>query len=287
MNDSSNKRIVIVGLFVFLGLTFLVGGVLMVGNLHETFKQKIKVVSLFDDVSGLQTGNNVLFSGVKIGIVSSLNFYGKSQVEITMKIETKVQQYIRKDSKVKISSDGFIGNKTLVIYGGTSNTEEVQEGDTLEVEKTFSSEDMINTLQENNKNFLAITTDFKTISKKIASGEGTIGKLINDNSVYANINAATLSLQTASVKAQQLVRSLSDFSAGLNKKGTFANELTTDTIVFNSMKASVLHLQEISDTAVIFIKNLKEASSNRNTPIGVLLHDEKAGTQLKESIKNL
>ncbi len=287
MNDSSNKRIVIVGLFVFLGLTFLVGGILMVGNLHETFKQKMKVVSLFDDVSGLQTGNNVLFSGVKIGIVSSLNFYGKSQVEITMKIETKVQQYIRKDSKVKISSDGFIGNKTLVIYGGTSNTEEVQDGDTLEVEKTFSSEDMINTLQENNKNFLAITIDFKTISKKIASGEGTIGKLINDNSVYANINAATLSLQTASVKAQQLVRSLSDFSAGLNKKGTFANELTTDTIVFNSMKASILHLQEISDTAVIFIKNLKEASSNRNTPIGILLHDEKAGTQLKESIKNL
>ena len=287
MNDSSNKRPVIVGLFVFLGLSFLVAGILMVGNIHDTFKRKMKVVSLFDDVSGLQTGNNVLFSGVKIGTVSYLHFYGKSQVEVSMNIETKVQQYIRKDAKVKISSDGFIGNKILVIYGGTSNAEEVQEGDTLVVEKTFSSEDMINTFQENNKNLLAITSDFKTISKKLASGEGTIGKLINDNSIYSNINPATISLQIASTKAQLLVRDLTDFSVGLNKKGTIANELVNDTIVFNSLKTSVLQLQQIADTAAIFISNLKEAGSNPNTPIGVLLHSEEAGTQLKESIKNL
>ena len=81
--------------------------------------------------------------------------------------------------------------------------------------------------------------------------------------------------------------SLSDFSAGLNKKGTFANELVNDTVVFNSLKASVLQLQQISDTAAIFISNLKEASSNPNTPIGVLLHNEESGAQLKESIKNL
>jgi len=39
----------------------------MIGNLHETFKSKMEVVSLFDDVSGLKKGNNVWFSGVKIG----------------------------------------------------------------------------------------------------------------------------------------------------------------------------------------------------------------------------
>ena len=61
MNDKSNKRPVIVGLFVLLGLIFLVIGILMVGNLHETFKKKMSIVSLFDDVSGLQTGNNVTF----------------------------------------------------------------------------------------------------------------------------------------------------------------------------------------------------------------------------------
>jgi len=287
MNESPNRRAVIVGVFVLLGILFFIGGILMVGNLHETFKNKMKVVSLFDDVSGLQKGNNVWFSGVKIGTVSSLRFYGHSQVEVSMKIEIKAQQYIRRDAKVKISSDGIIGNKILIIYGGTPQFGEVQEGDTLQVEKTFSTEDMINTLQENNKNFLAITTDFKVISKNLVAGEGTIGKLLTDNSVYEHINATITSLQLASAKADQLVGSLSTFSSGLNKKGTLANELTTDTVVFNSVKASVLQLQQIADSATAFITNLKQAGSNPNTTIGVLLRDEATGARIKETIKNL
>ncbi len=167
MNESPNKRAVIVGLFVFTGLAFLVAGTLMVGNLHETFTNKMEIIARFDDVAGLKKGNNVWFSGVKIGTVSNLEFFGESQVEVRLKIDKKTQQYIRKDTKVKLSSDGLIGNKILVIYGGTEKYPEVQEGDTLGVEKTFTSEDMINTLQENNKNILAITADFKTISKKV------------------------------------------------------------------------------------------------------------------------
>ena len=180
MNKSPNKRAVIVGLFVFIGLIFLVTGILIIGNLHETFKKKVEVVTLFDDVSGLQVGNNIWFSGVKIGTVSSLKFYADRKVKVMMKVEDKAIPYIHQDAFVKLSTDGLIGNKILVIYGGTSRTPQISEGDTLRVEKTFSSEDMINTLQENNKNLLVITNDFKLISHKLASGEGTIGKLITD-----------------------------------------------------------------------------------------------------------
>ena len=287
MNETKNKKAVMVGVFLFVGLLFLLGGILMVGNLNETFKRKMKVVSLFDDVGGLQPGNNVWFSGVKIGTVSKIQFYGKSQVVVNMRIDAKDKQYIRKDSKVKISADGLIGNKILVIYGGTSRSPEIEEGDTLSVEKTFTSDDMINTLQENNENVLAITKDFKVLSKKMANGEGTIGSLLNDKSVYNNIDAATASLQEASAKAQQLMSSLEKFSSGLNQEGTLANDLVTDTVVFNSLKESVLNLQQISDTASYFIADLKEAANNTKTPVGVLLHDEEAGAHLKEMIKNL
>jgi phospholipid/cholesterol/gamma-HCH transport system substrate-binding protein len=146
---------------------------------------------------------------------------------------------------------------------------------------------MINTFQENNKNLLAITNDFKLISRKLVSGEGTIGKLLNDNSVYENINAATASLQGASASAQQLAGSLAKFSSGLNVKGTLANDLITDTMIFSSVKASVFQLQQIVDTAAAFITNLKLAGSNPNSPIGVLLYDDEAGARIKETIKNL
>src|SRR5450759_4731028 len=284
MNETSNRRAVIVGSFVFIGMIFLVGGILMVGNLRETFKNKMEVISHFDEVNGLKKGNNIWFSGVKIGIVNSLSFYGKSQVEVSMKIALTAKQYIRKDAKVKISSDGLIGNKILVIYGGTEKAGEVEEGDTLGVEKTFSSEDMINTLQENNKNALAITSELKAVTSKLASGDGTLGKLLNDNAIYDNINAASESLKNTASKAQQLVSSLALFSAGLNKKGTLANELTTDTVVFNSVKASVKHLQQIADTANLFVTNLKQAAANPKTTVGVLMHDEESGARLKETI---
>ena len=287
MNESPNRRAVIVGLFIFIGIAFLLAGILIVGNLHETFNRKMQLVSIFDDISGLQKGNNIWCSGVKIGTVSNLAFFGKSQVEVNLNVERKAQQYIRKDAKVKISTDGIIGNKILVIYGGTEDFAKVEEGDTLAVEKTFTSEDMINTLQDNNENLLVITSNFKILTNKLVDGEGTIGKLLNDSSVYKNINAATASLQKAAEKAQQLAGSLATFSLGLNKKGTLANELTTDTTIFKSVKASVLKLQQMADTANVFVSNLKKAGSNPRSTIGVLMHDEEAGASLKETLKHL
>lgn len=287
MNESPNKSAVVVGLFVFIGIAFLVVGVLMIGDLHETFKKKIQIAALFEDVNGLQTGNNVWFSGVKIGTVSNLRFYGKSQVAVNLKIDIKVQQYIRKNAKIKIGTDGLIGNKILVIYGGTEMSEAVKEGDTLQVEKTFSSEDMINMLQENNQNLLAITGDFKTLGKNLVDGKGTLGKLLNDNAVYDNIDATTLVLQSAAAKAQLLLHSLNDFSAGLHKKGTLANELVTDTVVFNSFKTSVLELGQMADTAQLLVSALKKASTNPRSALGVLLQDETTGAHLKETMRNL
>jgi len=287
MNESPNKRAVIVGLFIFVGLMFLLGGILIVGNIRETFNNKMKVISIFDDVSGLKEGNNVWYSGVKIGTVSNMNFFGRSQVEVVLNIATKSQQYIRKDAKVKISSDGIIGNKIIVIYGGTSDFAQVEVGDTLAVERTFTSEDMINTLQDNNENLLVITSNIKDITNRMTDGDGTIGKLLNDTSVYANINAATASLHAATIEAEQMIRSLSVFTSGLNKKGTLANELTTDTTIFKSVKASVLKLQQMADTANVFVSNLKKAGSNPRSTIGVLMHDEEAGASLKETLKHL
>jgi len=287
MNESPNKQAIIVGVFIFLGLIFLLAGILIIGNIRETFNNKMGVVSVFEDVAGLKEGNNVWYSGVKIGTVKSLNFFGKSQVEVSLNISTKSQKYIRKDAKVKISTDGIIGNKIIVIYGGTTDFAQVEEGDTLAVERMFTSEDMINTLQDNNENLLTITSNIKIITNKLVDGDGTIGKLMNDTSMYTNLNAATVALQHATVKAEQMISSLATFSSGLNKKGTLANQLTTDTTVFNSVKASVVRFHQMADTASVFITNLKNAGSNPNSAIGVLLHDKEAGAYLKESMKNL
>lgn len=280
MSDPGKKRGIAVGVFIIVGLMFLVGGVLTIGNLHSTFQKKMTIMTIFGDVNGLQKGNNIWFSGVKIGTVKNVEFYGKSQVKVIMNIEIESQQYIRKDAKVKISTDGLIGNKILVIYGGTSGSPNVEEGDMIENEPQLSTETIMETLQQNNLNILELTS-------KLAKGEGTIGKLLYSDSIYNSIAATTNSLQAASANAQILINSLAQFTSKLDDDGTLANELVTDTVVFNSMKNAIVQLQQISDTAAVFVSNLKEASSNPKTPVGVMLHDEQAGTALKASIANL
>lgn len=280
MKESINKRGIAVGVFIIIGLVFLVGGVLTIGNLHSTFQKKMTVSTLFGDVNGLQTGNNIWFSGVKIGTVKKLEFYGNSQVRVVMNINIESQQYIRKDAKVKISTDGLIGNKILVIYGGTTAVMEVEEGDTLSNETMLSTETIMATFQQSNLNILALT-------EKLANGEGTLGKLINNDSIYNSISATSHSLEMASANAQALISSLANFTEKLNKKGTLANDLATDTIIFNSMKLSVLRLKKIADTAGVFINNLKIASNNPKSPLGVLIHNEQAGEDLKITLGNL
>src|SRR5687768_10277257 len=174
MTQMNNKKAVTVGIFIFLGLLILVAGVLTLGGQKNSFQKKITVRAIFDDVGGLQTGNNVWFSGVKIGTVKKMTFHGGSQVEVIMNIDEKNQQYIRKNAKAKISSEGFIGNKLVVIYGGSMEAPPVVDEDILGVEKAASTDEMLATLQENNKNLLDITTDFKVISKRLTNGEGSV-----------------------------------------------------------------------------------------------------------------
>lgn len=287
MDKSYKKNNVLVGIFVFSGAMLILAGVLIIGNLNDTFNSKIELISHFEDVNGLQEGNNIWYSGVKVGNVNDIRFLGNSKVEVVMSVKKNIHKYIRTDSKVKIGSDGFIGNKILVIFGGTDYFPMVEKGGILESEKAVSTDDMLNTLQNNNENLLSITSEIKAITEQLSNGEGTLGKLIQDNSMYDNANLVLISLKENSATVQKLIASLHEFSLDLNKEGTLIKDLVTDTTLFKSIKSSVDNLQEITDTVSVLATNLKDATSNPNTVLGVILHDEQAGNNFKGTMRNL
>jgi phospholipid/cholesterol/gamma-HCH transport system substrate-binding protein len=198
MNTEKSKRTVIVGLFVTIGLLILLVGVFTLGGQKKSFVPSILVQAVFDNVNGLQKGDNVWFSGVKVGTVKSVNFNGgNSQIRVTMHVEKKAQEFIRKDAKAKIGAEGFIGNKLVVIYGGTPQAGAIEGGEHLQVERTLSTDDMMATLQKNNENLVAITTDFKTVSNRLVNGEGTAGALLTDASLYKSLQSTATNLQIA------------------------------------------------------------------------------------------
>src|SRR5579862_9302267 len=175
MDKADNRKAIITGIFLTLGLVVFVVGVFTLDGSQKTFSKNIHVSAVFTDVAGLKTGNNVWFSGVKVGTISHMNFIGTSQVDVKMNIEQDAQQYIHRNAAVHISSDGLIGNKIIVIDGGSPQAPIVEDGDVLQAAKLLSTDDIMKTLQLNNENLLAITNDFKTLSHKILQGKGTVG----------------------------------------------------------------------------------------------------------------
>jgi phospholipid/cholesterol/gamma-HCH transport system substrate-binding protein len=290
MDASENKKAIIVGIFLALGLVVFILGVFTLGGQQKSFVKNIHISSIFSDVAGLKKGNNVWFSGVKVGTISNVKFIGPSRVQVFMSIDEATQQYIHHDAGVKISSDGLIGNKIIVIDGGSPQAPVVQDGDELHAEKMLSTDDMLKTLQENNQNILAITTDFKVLSHKILEGKGTVGALMADSTLAMQLRSAMRNLQAATQSAANMAVQLNSFSNKMNAKGGFADKLLTDTTTFSKISQAVNQLQKTAANASALTDNLTKASNKLNTTdnaIGVLLNDPKGATQVQSTLNLL
>jgi phospholipid/cholesterol/gamma-HCH transport system substrate-binding protein len=297
MKTTNNKRAVAVGIFVLVGLAIFVAGILTLGSQKKTFEKKVAVKAVFNDVGGLHAGNNVWFLGVKVGTIKKISFMPHSQVEIVMNIETNARDYIMKDAKAKVSSDGFIGNKIIVIYGGTENSTPIEEDDVLAVETGLSTDQILATFQENNKNLLDITANIKLLSKQMVDGKGAVGKLLSDPVLANNLDLAVAGFKQASANAERLTSNISAYTARLQAEGSLTNDLITDTVIFSGLKTAVAQFQQMTKTGNEVTENLKLASNNikevsgnlnsNNSPVGVLLNDQKTGDNLKHLLANL
>jgi phospholipid/cholesterol/gamma-HCH transport system substrate-binding protein len=294
MKSTGYTRSIIVGIFVFLGVAIFIITVLTLGSQHKTFEKSITVRTFFDNVNGLQKGNNVWFSGVKVGTIKKVNLEENGQVEVEMNIDQASKKFIPKDVKAKLSSDGLIGNKIIEIYGGTPGRSKIEEGDIVGSDKLLSTDAMMNTLSKNNDNILAITNDFKLISSRMASGKGSIGKLLTDETMIDQLNATTIILKRASQNLEKLSENVSVYTAKLNNKGSLANNLVTDTVIFSKLRTTVTQLQNVADSSQLIIANFKTTGNiinnglnNKNTPAGMLLNDEQSANKIKITLQNL
>jgi len=294
MRSTGNRRAVIVGIFIFLGLAIFIWTVLTLGSQKNTFQKSITVKTYFQNVNGLQKGNNVWFSGVKVGTIEDVALIGNGKVQVIMNIDEKAVPYIHKNAKAKLSTDGLIGNKIIEIYDGSSQAPAISNGDVLNNQELLSTDQMMATLSKNNDNLLAITANLKVISNKMAEGEGSVGKLLNDETFADALIKTVETLHSASANLQQLSSNVSHYTARLNDTGTLANNLVTDTVIFSKLRSTVGQLQEVANKSNEVISSLQGAANtvneglkNTNAPAGMLLGDEKTAASLKITMQNL
>ncbi|HVU56641.1 MAG TPA: MlaD family protein [Puia sp.] len=294
MSEQNNKKKIAVGAFITIGLAILIVGIFTIGGQRKAFIKTFPLQAVFEDAQGLQAGNNVWLSGIKVGTVKKVAFAGSTGVEVIMNVDQQARGHIHKDAKVRIGTDGLVGNKIVIIEGGTPSLPIVADNENLTGQHYGGMDELMGTLQANNANLLAITGNLKTVSQKLAEGQGTLGQLINDPALGNDLRASINNLQTASAGSEKIIRNLQEYTAGLRRPGSLAEQLVTDTTVFANLKATVARLNDAAASASAFTEKIKSTGddinkglSDPNTPIGLLLHDQETADNLQRTIKNL
>jgi phospholipid/cholesterol/gamma-HCH transport system substrate-binding protein len=290
MKPAQKKRAVTVGIFILLGGIFLIAALYMVGEKRNSFEKTFRLNALVDNASGLQKGNNIWCSGVKIGIVKKVRLIRYDKVLVSMNIDKESQELIYKDAKAKIGTDALVGNKIVIIYGGSPAISPVRQGDTLFSETRPDKDQMMNTLNESTKNLSEITGDFKIVSKRMAEGQGTIGRLLTEDSLMNILQLTAERLQMGSLQVQKMATDVSDFTAKLHTKGVLANELVTDTSFFSKLKGAAEQIQEASENAKELTNNLKNISYNlkdSSNLAGVVFNDTATANNMRLTVENL
>lgn len=297
MEERKNRNAFVLGIFIVAAIGILILVIFTLGGQRNTFSKKFSLHVVFPDINGLKVGNNIWFSGVKVGTVRTIDLKGDSAVDVTLNIEEKYHKFIHQDASARISSDGLLGNKIVILNGGTAPEPVAGSNSQLSVQVTKPEDDMMLLLKNNGKNLLAITGDLKTVSKKIADGEGTLGKLISDPALANQLHDLLGDFKAIGVRSRKVVNDIETFTGRMNTNGSSINQLFSDTSLIDTIRLSIADLRHITGTASAFADKLnvfasdldqtgKNLRDSANTA-GLILNSKTSALEIAAMIRNL
>ena len=186
------------GMFVAGGIALFVLTIFIIGKQKNLFNPVFKLTTTFYNVSGLQVGNNIRFSGIVIGTVNNISIINDSTVRVDMLIKKEVKQFIKSDSQVAIGSEGLIGDRLLVISQGSTEAPLARIGEQLQSVEPVETDAIMSSLKVTAGNAEVITQELAEIMTKINSGDGTLGRLIQDTTIAKNIDQTIINLKKSS-----------------------------------------------------------------------------------------
>jgi phospholipid/cholesterol/gamma-HCH transport system substrate-binding protein len=277
------------GMFFAMGLLALVLIFELIGGV-DFFHRGVRVRTRFNSIQELRVGDPVKMAGVQIGRVSAISL-ADNKVEVALKL-TRPDR-VRTDSKASIKFVGLLGQNYVAIEFGSPTSPQVTDDTVLDsteqvdlstimvkldsvasgienVAKSFSGDSLGNLLgpftdfmKENKPKITALFDNLQKTSTAIANGEGTIGKLIQEDTLYKSAVEAVNKLTATS---EDLRVTLSDAKAVVERvnagEGT-VGKLIKDESLFTETKAAMTNAKEI----------LQKVNQGQGT-VGKVINDE-------------
>ncbi|MDO9593530.1 MAG: MlaD family protein [Lutibacter sp.] len=198
MNTHSTKFKVRLGLFVAAGFVLFAIAIFLIGRQKNLFDPVFSLSTTFYNVSGLQVGNNIRFSGINVGTVDNIKIINDSTVLVNMLVQKDVQKFIKTDGMVLIGSEGIIGDRVLIITQGSSNTNSVKSGQFLSSVEPIETDAIMESLDITAQNAEVISAQLIQLLDDINNGKGTLGMLIRDETMATSLNKTMGNLQQSS-----------------------------------------------------------------------------------------
>lgn len=277
------------GLFVISGLLIFIIAAYFIGNKQNMFGKTVHLNAVFNNVNGLQLGNNVRFSGINIGTVRGIEIVNDSAIRVVMYIDNKIFKHIKKDAVASITSDGLVGNMIINIIPGKAKGAPVEPGDVIQSSNRVRTDEMLSTLNITNENAALLTVDLLRITKEITQGKGTIGLLINDTLMAKDLKETMHYLKLSSKGTSESVQKLNQLITLLNRNDNLIGVLK-DTAVANKIKHIVQNLDKSSTEIDKVVTNLNATIVNIKEgkgAINYLSNDPKLVKKIDSTMTNI
>src|SRR5246500_5027865 len=182
----SQLRVGLTVLFASITLGVLI---FLMSGTTGLFTPKLTLKSYFDNAGGRRKGAPVRLQGVDVGNVTHVRVVADkplTPVEITMKVTNRYRPMMHKDSVTSLSTAGVLGETYIDIDSSHAKGPMVNDGDTLATRETPDIQDVVRASQGTLQNLDALLKRTDRILAFVESGQGSIGKLIYDPSLYNN-----------------------------------------------------------------------------------------------------
>ena len=301
MKNSLETRL---GIFVALTLIALFIILQMIGGLNF-FKPGYQVDALFNTAQELQEGDGVKMGGVEIGKVKKITIVTNlNKVRVTMKLNKEAS--VKTDSMATIKFAGLMGQYFVSIDFGTPGAPVIDNGMTINsaeqadfgqimqkldnvasgienVTKSFSGDKIDNLLgpftdflKANKDSLTASIANLKTISDQISRGEGTVGKLIFNDSLYNSSLATVSNLQVTADEIKLTISDAHKIVDQINSGEGTVGRLVKDDSLWRETTNSMTNLKEI----------LQKINTGQGS-IGKLVNDQEFYKNAKLTLQKL
>lgn len=260
-----------VGAVILVALVVMGVAILKLGQAAHLFAKRYELVSFVPNTAGLREGGQVTVAGQLAGAVKTIEFLPVDadttrNLRIVIEIDKSVQNQVRGDSQAKLKTLGLLGDKVFDISPGTPKFAELKDGDTLRLGEAIDYEAVLVQASGALDQVVSLTGSLQKVANGVVKGEGTVGQLLTNRSMYDNLNSTLATTNTLMARLQ-------------NPKGT-VGQLLNDPTLYNN-------LNRILISADTLVAQLGGGIGSENGTFGKLLRDDELYTRLVSTVAGM